>query len=400
MALNNTPLSSRIHIGFFGRRNVGKSSLVNAVTNQEISVVSDVLGTTTDPVFKTMELLPLGPVSITDTPGFDDEGELGLLRVKKTKQILNKTDIAVLVVDSTRGLGNVENELIEIFKEKNINYIIAYNKCDLLKSVSSTKENEIYVSAFKKTNIDALKNLIGKFNEANSDIKFVGDFINVGDIVVFVTPIDEAAPKGRLILPQQIAIRDVLDKGAISIVVQPKELKNVIEEFKSKINLVITDSQVFKEVADVLPNNIMLTSFSILSARTKGLLNSAISGAKFIDMLSDGDSVLISEGCTHHRQCNDIGTVKLPKLLENYTGKQINFEFSSGNNFPSELGKYSLTIHCGGCMINEREMKYRVKCAKEENVPITNYGTAIAYMNGILPRSLEILPELKKIIDK
>jgi len=399
MSLTNTPNANRIHIAFFGKRNAGKSTLVNAVTNQEISVVSDVKGTTTDPVYKSMELLPLGSVVITDTPGYDDEGELGNLRIRRTKQVLNKTDIAVLVVDATEEIGEKENEIIEIFKEKNINYIIVYNKCDLLNEIPKEKDDILYVSAEKKINIELLKEKLGSLAPEKEEIRIAGDFIKKDDIIVLVTPIDEAAPKGRLILPQQQTIRDVLDSNAISLVCQVSELQNTLNSLSKKPALVITDSQAFKEVSNIVPTDIPLTSFSILIARTKGLLDSAVKGASVLGNLKDGDSVLISEGCTHHRQCNDIGTVKLPKMIGKFTGKKINFEFSSGTDFPDELQKYALIIHCGGCMITDREMKYRVKCANDQGVPITNYGTAIAYANGILKRSLEILPDLQAMID-
>ena len=394
MSLHETPSANRIRIGFFGRRNAGKSSLVNAITGQNIAVVSEHAGTTTDPVNKSMELLPLGPVVITDTAGFDDVGRLGELRIEKTKEVLKKTDIAVLVVDSTEGLMDCDRELIKLFKEKNINYIVAYNKCELLDAKHDLKENEIYVSATEKTNINELKEKIASIKPMESSIHIVSDFINSGDIVVFVTPIDDSAPKGRLILPQQMAIRDVLDKGAISIVVQPNELTAVLKNLKNEPKIVVTDSQVFGKVKDIVPDNIMLTSFSILMARFKGLLDSAVDGAMVLDALKDNDTVLISEACTHHRQCNDIGTVKLPKWIENYTGKKLNFEFTSGGTFPEDLTNYSLIVHCGGCMINEKEMTSRVKYASNQNVPITNYGTAIAHMNGILKRSLEIIPDL------
>lgn len=399
MSLTNTPLANRIHIAFFGKRNAGKSTLVNAVTNQEISVVSDVKGTTTDPVYKSMELLPLGPVAIIDTPGYDDEGELGALRVNKTKQVLNKTDIAVLVVDATEDLTKYEENMINLFKDKNINYLIAYNKCDLLNKIPDSNEKNIYVSADKKINIDLLKEKIGSLAPKDSDtIRIAGDFIKNDDVVILVTPIDEAAPKGRMILPQQQTIRDALDSNAICITVQETELEKTLKMLNCKPKLVITDSQVFGKVSKIVPDDILLTSFSILVARTKGLLESAVKGASYIDKLKDNDTVLISEGCTHHRQCNDIGTVKLPKLIEIRCGKKINFEFSSGTQFPEELSKYALVIHCGGCMLNEREIKYRVKCANDQNIPITNYGTAIAYMNNILKRSLEILPEYQKLL--
>ncbi len=394
MSLNNTPSANRIHIGFFGRRNAGKSSVVNAVTGQQLAVVSDVKGTTTDPVYKSMELLPLGPVMIIDTPGYDDEGELGELRVKKTKQVLNKTDIAVLVVDSTVGLESVDKDLIEIFKAKDIPFVIAYNKSDL-KSITDLKENEISVSAVNNENIFELKELIGslyKNDEANR--KIISDKINANDFVVLVVPIDESAPKGRLILPQQQTIRDILDANAVSIVTKETELAQTLENLSGKVALVITDSQVFSEVSKTVPTNIPLTSFSILMARYKGFLDEAVKGAAMIENLEDGDTVLISEGCTHHRQCNDIGTVKLPNLLKKYTGKDLLIETSSGTEFPEELSKYKLIIHCGGCMLNEREMRYRMKTAVDQGVPMTNYGTAIAYMNGILKRSVQIFPHL------
>lgn len=399
MSLSNTPTSSRIHIAFFGKRNAGKSTLVNAVTNQEISVVSDVKGTTTDPVYKSMELLPLGPVVIIDTPGYDDEGELGALRIKKTKQVLNKTDIAVLVIDATEKLSSCEDEIIKLFKEKNINYITVYNKCDLLNQIPKSESNTIYVSADKKINIELLKEKIASLIPEKEEMRIAGDFIKKDDIVILVTPIDEAAPKGRLILPQQQTIRDVLDSNAICMVCQDTELESTLKCLNKKPSLVITDSQVFGKVSKIVPKDIPLTSFSILIARVKGLLDSAVNGASVINTLDDGDIVLISEGCTHHRQCNDIGTVKLPKMIENFCGKKINFEFTSGGEFAEELQKYKLIIHCGGCMLNDKEMKYRVKCSNDQNVPITNYGTAIAYMNGILKRSLEILPDLQATLD-
>lgn len=392
MGLNSTPSGERIHIGFFGRRNAGKSSVVNAVTGQDLAVVSDTLGTTTDPVYKAMELLPLGPVMIIDTPGFDDEGSLGELRIKKTKQVLNKTDVAVLIVDAQQGLSDTDRQLISMFEAKELPFIIAYNKSDLLDNIKSSKDNEIYISAKDKINIYELKEKIGKLSAVQSNQKrLVGDLLNEGDFVVLVVPIDSSAPKGRLILPQQQAIRDILEAGAISIVTRDTELKHTLENLGKKPEMVITDSQVFKQVAKDVPEDIKLTSFSILMARYKGLLNSAVRGAKAIDSLENGDKVLISEGCTHHRQCEDIGTVKLPNWLKKHTGKQLEFAFSSGTEFPEDLSKYKLIIHCGGCMLNEREVRYRMKCAEDQGVPITNYGTAIAFMNGILKRSLSVL---------
>lgn len=392
MGLNSTPSGERIHIGFFGKRNAGKSSVVNAVTGQDLAVVSDTLGTTTDPVYKAMELLPLGPVMIIDTPGFDDEGSLGELRIKKTKQVLNKTDVAVLIVDAQQGLSDTDRQLISMFEAKELPFIIAYNKSDLLDNIKSSKDNEIYISAKDKINIYELKEKIGKLSAVQSNEKrLVGDLLNEGDFVVLVVPIDSSAPKGRLILPQQQAIRDILEAGAISIVTRDTELKHTLENLGKKPEMVITDSQAFKQVAKDVPEDIKLTSFSILMARYKGLLNSAVRGAKAIDSLENGDKVLISEGCTHHRQCEDIGTVKLPNWLKKHTGKQLEFAFSSGTEFPEDLSKYKLIIHCGGCMLNEREVRYRMKCAEDQGVPITNYGTAIAFMNGILKRSLSVL---------
>lgn len=392
MTLNDTPSGERIHIGFFGKRNAGKSSLVNAVTGQDLSVVSDIKGTTTDPVSKAMELLPLGAVLITDTAGYDDEGQLGEMRIKKTKQILNKTDIAVLVVDSETGLSDTDSELLKIFREKNIPYIIAYNKSDL-KEIKCG-ENEISVSSLNNKNIYELKEKIASLAvNSKSEKHIVGDLIQPNDIVILVTPIDEAAPKGRLILPQQQTIRDILDSDAVAVVTKEFQLAETLKKIPSP-KMVITDSQVFGFVNKTVPENIPLTSFSILMARYKGFLETAVKGASAIRELKDGDTVLISEGCTHHRQCGDIGSVKLPALLKKFTGKDINIKLTSGREFPEDLSDYRLVIHCGGCMLNEREMSSRMKLAK--NVPFTNYGTAIAYMNGILKRSIEIFPDLLK----
>ena len=400
MGMNNTPAGERTHIGFFGRRNAGKSSIVNAVTGQELAVVSDVKGTTTDPVYKTMELLPLGPVMIIDTPGFDDEGRLGELRVKKTKQVLNKTDIAVLVVDSAEGLKECDQELIGLFKAKEINYIIVHNKADLLEEIPAAGPQEIYVSALKKEGIFELKEHIAALKEADSEKRIVGDKLKRGDFVVLVVPIDSAAPKGRLILPQQQTIRDILDAGAIAVVAKESELTETLEGLGKKPAMVITDSQVFKTVAPLVPKDILLTSFSILFARHKGLLEAAAPGAAAVERLKDGDTVLIAEGCTHHRQCDDIGTVKIPKWLRQYSGKDIQIETCSGTEFPEDLSRYAMIIHCGGCMLNEREVRYRTKCAVDQGVPITNYGTFIAYVNGILKRSLEIFPEILEQFEK
>ena len=399
MGMNNTPASERTHIGFFGRRNAGKSSIVNAVTGQELAVVSDVKGTTTDPVYKTMELLPLGPVMIIDTPGFDDEGMLGELRIKKTKQVLNKTDIAVLVVDSTEGLKECDRELIGLFKAKEINYLIVYNKSDLLEKIPTAGEQEIYASALKKENIFEVKERIAALKESGSEKCIISDKLKRGDFVVLVVPIDSAAPKGRLILPQQQTIRDVLDAGAMAIVTKESELEETLARLGKKPAMVITDSQVFKTVAPMVPTDIPLTSFSILLARYKGLLEAAAPGAAAVERLKDGDTILIAEGCTHHRQCDDIGTVKIPNWLRKYTGKDIQIETCSGTEFPEDLTKYAMVIHCGGCMLNEREVRYRTKCAVDQRVPITNYGTFIAYVNGILKRSLEVFPEILEQVE-
>ncbi len=394
MGMNDTPSANRVHIGFFGRRNAGKSSVVNAVTGQELSVVSDIMGTTTDPVTKSMELLPMGPVLIIDTPGFDDDGALGELRVKKTKQVLNKTDVAVLVVDATVGMTAADYELLDIFKKKNINYVLVYNKCDLLDVKDmirlSSEENAILVSAKDKNNIDQLKEKIAFMTDIRPERKLVSDLVDKGDVVLLVMPVDEAAPKGRIILPQQQTIRDLLDVGAITVTVKESEISDAISKLSVKPKLVITDSQVFKIVASNLTEDILLTSFSILMARYKGFLDTAVKGAFAIDTLKDGDKVLISEGCTHHRQCGDIGSVKLPAWIKQYTGKKIKFEFSQGMDFPEELSDYKVIVHCGGCMLNEREMKYRMKCALDAGVPFTNYGTVIALTQGILFRSLKI----------
>ena len=415
MGLNSTPSANRVHIGFFGRRNAGKSSVVNAVTGQELAVVSDTKGTTTDPVYKSMELLPIGPVMIIDTPGFDDEGALGELRVRKTKQVLNKTDIAVLVVDATEGKKQCDEELIRIFKEKEIPYIIVNNKADLLSDEISEKvcQNNVseqrkaeqnallssgqeqYVSALTGAGIYELKECIGKLTP-NEDmtLKIVGDLLHPGDFVVLVVPIDSAAPKGRLILPQQQIIRDVLEANAAAIVVKESELKQTLEQLGRSPAMVITDSQVFEQVSEEVSEEIPLTSFSILMARYKGYLETAVNGVAAIDHLKDGDKILISEGCTHHRQCDDIGTVKIPRWLKQHTGKELIIETSSGTEFPEDLTSYALVIHCGGCMLNEREVKYRMKCAEDQKVPFTNYGIAIAQMKGILKRSVELFPNL------
>ncbi len=389
MSLNEVVSAERLHIGFFGLRNAGKSSVVNAVTGQEMSLVSDVKGTTTDPVKKAMELLPLGPVVIIDTPGIDDEGELGLMRVKKTKQVLNYIDIAVLVVDATVGLQGFDREMLSLFAQKKIPFVVAYNKSDLFVENVVLDDNTILVSAKNGTNINELKEKIAHAVKVQNEKKqVVGDLLNKGDIVVLVTPIDSAAPKGRLILPQQMTIRDILDVGAIPVVTRETELETTLNALKEKPRMVITDSQAFGFVSKIV-GDIPLTSFSILMARYKGSLHSAIKGAEKMKNLNDGDTILISEGCTHHRQCGDIGTQKLPKWLKEYSKKELNFKFTSGKDFPEDLSGISLVIHCGGCMLTEREMQYRRRFCEENNVPITNYGTAIAEINGILDKSLE-----------
>ncbi len=401
MGLNDKPASERVHIGFFGVRNSGKSSVVNAVTGQKLSVVSDILGTTTDPVEKTMELLPIGPVVISDTPGIDDSGVLGSLRVNQTKKVINKTDIAVLVVDASRGLSEYDNALRNIFKDKKIPFITVFNKSDLLSSIPDSKENEIYVSALNGTNIYELKEMIGKLSEiSDNGRRIVGDLLSEGDSVVLVVPIDSAAPKGRLILPQQQTIRDILDTGAIATVTRDSELSKTLNTLSAKPKLVITDSQVFGKVAKEVPEDVLLTSFSILFARYKGNLSQVARGAAVLSKLKDGDTVLISEGCTHHRQCNDIGTVKLPGWVKGFSNKNVRFDFTSGGEFPDDLSKYALIIHCGGCMLNEREMKYRLRLAEDSGIPMTNYGIAIAYMHGILQRSLSPFPDILAELNK
>ena len=406
--MNETPSADRVHIGFFGKRNAGKSQYCqNKVTGQELAVVSDVKGTTTDPVSKAMELLPMGPVVIIDTPGIDDEGHLGELRVRKAKQVLNRVDVAVLVVDATVGKTSVDEELIRIFKEKEIPYLVVYNKADLLKNQTEhihgeeNSEVSIYASAATGQNIYELKEKIATLAVTDDlKLRLAGDLLKPSDFVILVVPIDKAAPKGRLILPQQQTIRDVLEAGAAAIVIKENELKNTLNTLGKKPKLVITDSQAFARVSEETPEDIWLTSFSILFARLKGNLKTTAAGAAALDKLKDGDKILISEGCTHHRQCDDIGTVKLPRWIRNYTGKELGFEYSSGREFPEDVTKYSLIVHCGGCMLNEREMRYRQKCAADQEIPITNYGIAIAYMQGILKRCVEMFPDVKKKLDE
>ena len=414
MSLNDTPSGERIHIGFFGRRNAGKSSVVNAVTGQDLAVVSRVEGTTTDPVKKAMELLPLGPVVIIDTPGFDDEGALGELRVKKTRQILAQTDIAVLVIDSQRGRCACDDDLVGLFKERKIPYILAWNKSDLAGKKAGEEEEEntasagletfsIRVSALTGDGIYALKEKIGELYRAwkaeqGEEKKLVSDLLEKGDQVILVIPIDKAAPKGRLILPQQQVIRDLLDARCTAVCIQEDNVKATLESMRKPPAMVITDSQVFARVQEDVPEEVPLTSFSILMARYKGFLSTAVKGAAQIDHLQDGDRVLIAEGCTHHRQCDDIGTVKIPRWLRTRTGKDILIETASGTGFPEDLTPFALVIHCGGCMLNEREMQNRIGRARVQNVPVTNYGTAIAYMNGILKRSVEMFPDLAEML--
>ena len=402
MGMNQTPASERIHIGFFGKRNAGKSSVVNKVTGQTVAIVSPVKGTTTDPVYKTMELLPMGPVMIIDTPGIDDEGRLGELRVKKTYQVLNKTDVAVLVVDGTVGITNVDQEMIRMFKEKDIPYIVVFNKKDLCEQCSNMEGVlSIWVSAEKGDGIHELKEKIAALSrQEESEKRIVGDMILPGDFVVLVVPVDSAAPKGRLILPQQQTIRDILDAGGITVVVKDSELKDALDGLGRKPKMVITDSQAFDKLSKITPEDIMLTSFSILFARYKGSLESTVKGAAGLNKLKDGDKVLISEGCTHHRQCEDIGTVKIPRWIERYTGKKLVYEWSSGTEFPEDLSDYSLVVHCGGCMLNEREMKYRQKQAGRQGIPMTNYGILIACTQGILKRSLMPFPEILRFLSE
>ena len=400
MSLNSTPSSERIHIGIFGRRNAGKSSLINALTGQDLAVVSDIAGTTTDPVSKAMELLPLGPVLITDTAGIDDEGELGGLRVDKSRRVLFSTDIALVVIDPALGEQSYDKELIAELDKQKIPYIRVYNKSDLLDNVPESTDTDIYVSALSGKNIYELKELIAKRLGTKDDGRRIcGDLLSPSDIVVLVVPIDSAAPKGRLILPQQQTIRDILEANAIAAVCKESEVCDTLSSLKKKPRLVITDSQAFAKVSKDVPEDIPLTSFSILFARYKGGLSSAVSGVTALDRLSDGDTVLISEGCTHHRQCDDIGTVKLPRWIREYTGKELNFEFTSGGEFPRELKKYAMIIHCGGCMLNEREMKYRTACAADAGVPMTNYGICIAYINGVLKRCVQPFEDIRSLLD-
>ena len=396
MSMNDTPSSERIHIGFFGRRNAGKSSLVNAVTGQQLSVVSEVKGTTTDPVQKAMELLPMGPVVIIDTPGFDDEGQLGELRVQQTKRTLNRVDCAVLVVDGTVGKTAIDEQIIQLLMDKNIPYIVAYNKADLR---ATAADDGLAVSALTGDGVWELKERVARLVKTREQTgKLVGDLVRPGDVLILVVPIDKSAPKGRLILPQQQVIRDALEAGAMPMVTRETEYPIALERLGRKPALVVTDSQVFGVVSKATPEDVPLTSFSILMARYKGFLEDAVRGAAALNALQDGDRILIAEGCTHHRQCEDIGTVKLPRWLREYSGADLQFDTCSGREFPEDLSPYRLVVHCGGCMLNGRELDYRRKCAADSGVPFTNYGTAIAQVHGILKRSLEKFPALAALL--
>ena len=394
--MNDTPSPERIHIGFFGRRNAGKSSLVNAVTGQQLSVVSEVKGTTTDPVQKAMELLPMGPVVIIDTPGFDDEGQLGELRVHQTKRTLNRVDCAVLVVDGTVGKTAIDEQIIQLLVDKNIPYIVAYNKADL---GAAAEDNGLAVSALTGDGVWELKERVARLVKTREQTgKLVGDLVRPGDVLILVVPIDKSAPKGRLILPQQQVIRDALEAGAMPMVTRETEYPMALDRLSRKPALVVTDSQVFGVVSKATPEDVPLTSFSILMARYKGFLEDAVRGAAALNALQDGDRILIAEGCTHHRQCEDIGTVKLPRWLREYSGADLQFDTCSGREFPEDLSPYRLVVHCGGCMLNGRELDYRRKCAADSGVPFTNYGTAIAQVHGILKRSLEKFPALAALL--
>ena len=397
--MNQTPTGERVHIAFFGRRNAGKSSLVNAFTGQEMAIVSDVKGTTTDPVSKAMELLPLGPVMIIDTPGIDDEGELGALRVRRTRQVLNKTDLAILVVDATQGMTAVENELVALLEQKKVPWALAWNKADLLPETPQAAGNAIWVSALTGLHIHELKELAAKAAHREEPKRpLVSDLLEPGEVAVLVVPIDKAAPKGRLILPQQQTIRDILEAGASALVCRDHELPQTLQRLARPPRIVITDSQVFGKVSQMVPGDVPLTSFSILMARYKGDLPLAVAGAAAVQTLKDGDKVLIAEGCTHHRQCDDIGTVKIPNWIRKHTGVNPEFVFTSGNQFPEDVSEFKMVIHCGGCMLPEREMKYRLACCADQGIPVTNYGILIAYLNGILKRTVAPFPDLAKIL--
>lgn len=408
MSLNATPSSERVHIGIFGKRNAGKSSLINAITGQNLAIVSEAKGTTTDPVYKAMELLPLGPVMIIDTPGIDDEGVLGSLRIQKAYQVLNKTDIALVIIDAAVGPSAEDLRLIKRINAKKIPLLIVINKCETINEDKKTAYQALlpngkllFVSAEQQLNIFELKEAIAQTVPADENkAQIVADLLSPSDFVVLVVPIDSAAPKGRLILPQQQTIRDILEADAAAIVVKENELTNTLQNLGKRPKLVITDSQVFKKVAAETPADILLTSFSLLFARYKGNLQTAVQGVTALENLEDGDKILVGEGCTHHRQCDDIGTVKLPRWIKEYTGKNPEFIFTSGTEFPLDLSPYKMIIHCGACMLNEREMQYRIKCAADQNIPFTNYGITIAYINGILKRTVEPFPQIYKLLDK
>lgn len=408
MSLNATPSSERVHIGIFGKRNAGKSSLINAITGQNLAIVSEAKGTTTDPVYKAMELLPMGPAMIIDTPGIDDEGVLGNLRIQKAYQVLNKTDIALVIIDAAVGPSAEDLRLIKRINAKKIPLLIVINKCETINEDKKTAYQALlsngkllFVSAEQKLNIFELKEAIAQTVPADENkAQIVADLLSPSDFVVLVVPIDSAAPKGRLILPQQQTIRDILEADAAAIVVKENELTNTLQNLGKRPKLVITDSQVFKKVAAETPADILLTSFSILFARYKGNLQTSVQGVTALESLEDGDKILIGEGCTHHRQCDDIGTVKLPRWIKEYTGKNPEFIFTSGTEFPLDLSPYKMIIHCGACMLNEREMQYRIKCAADQNIPFTNYGITIAYINGILKRTVEPFPQIYKLLDK
>lgn len=389
MSLNSAPASERIHIGIFGKRNAGKSSLINAITGQSTAIVSDVPGTTTDPVYKAMEILPLGPVMLIDTPGLDDEGELGRLRVEKALRVLSKTDITIICVDAGGEIGTLEKELVKTAKLKGIPYVIVRNKLDICGEPAVKEENEFWVSAKTGENIAGLRELLSTLIKPDNEKRLIGDLLSPNDTVVLVIPIDSAAPKGRLILPQQQTIRDILEAGACAVVTRETELSETLKGLSRKPKLVVTDSQAFKRVSEETPPDILLTSFSILFSRHKGDLKLMTEGVRALGNLKDNDTILISEGCTHHRQCEDIGTVKLPGWIRAYTKKDVNFEFTSGGEFPSDLSSYSLIVHCGGCMLSGGEVEFRIRAAKDAGVPITNYGILIAYIHGILERSLK-----------
>ncbi len=406
--MNQTPRGERLHIAIFGTRNAGKSSLINIITNQEVSLVSDVAGTTTDPVYKSMEILPIGPVVIIDTAGIDDVGDLGKLRIEKTYEVLNKSDLAVLVINAEAGVQKYDEEILDLIKDRKIPFIVVVNKMDLVNYNNNVieKTNELLnvksigISAKDRKNVEKVKEQLIKsapFDE--SELTIVGDLINGGDIVVLVTPIDKAAPKGRLILPQQQVIRDIIEHDAVVVVTKEYELKETLQSLKREPKLVITDSQVFLKVSADTPSNIKLTSFSILFARYKGELLDLVLGAKAVDNLKIGDKILVVEGCTHHRQSDDIGTVKIPRWLRQTVGGELQFEFSSGYSMPDNLEQYSLIVHCGACMLNKRDMQYRIEKAKQAGVPIVNYGVLIAYMQGIFERALEPFPYIKAMYD-